>query len=60
MINREVYDAVVKYLTDNKVDILGEPIPADVKELDLDNQKDYTFEYEIGFAPNSRSNSTRT
>lgn len=51
VINREVYDAVVKYLTDNKVDILGEPIPADVKELDLDNQKDYTFEYEIGFAP---------
>ncbi len=51
VINREVYEAVFKYLQDNKIDILGEPIPVDVKELDLENQKDYTFEYEIGFAP---------
>lgn len=51
VINHEVYDAVIKYLTDNKVDILGEPIPASVVELDLEKQKDYTFEYEIGFAP---------
>lgn len=51
VINREVYDAVVKYLTDNKLNILGEPLPMDVTELDLDNQKDYTFEYELGFAP---------
>lgn len=51
VINREVYDAVVKYLTDNKVDILGEPLPLEVTELDLDKQKDYTFEYELGFAP---------
>jgi len=51
VINREVYDAVVKYLTDNKINILGEPLPANVTELDLDKQKDYTFEYELGFAP---------
>lgn len=51
VINREVYDAVVKYLQDNKVDILGEPLPVTVTELDLDKQKDYTFEYELGFAP---------
>lgn len=51
VINREVYDAVVKYLQDNKVDILGEPMPVTVTELDLDKQKDYTFEYELGFAP---------
>lgn len=51
VINREVYDAVVKYLSDNKVNILGEPIPMEVTELDLDKQTDYTFEYELGFAP---------
>ncbi len=51
VINQVVYEAVVKYLQENKVDILGEPIPVNVKELDLENQKDYTFEYELGFAP---------
>lgn len=51
VINREVYDAVVKYLSDNKVDILGEPLPMEVTELDLSKQTDYTFEYELGFAP---------
>lgn len=51
VINQEVYEAVVKYLQDNKIDILGEPLPCNVTELDLDKQKDYTFEYELGFAP---------
>lgn len=51
VINRVVYDAVVKYITDNRLNILGEPLPVDVTELDLDKQTDYTFEYEVGFAP---------
>lgn len=51
VINQVVYEAVVKYLQENKVDILGDPLPVNVKELDLENQKDYTFEYELGFAP---------
>lgn len=51
VINQVVYEAVVKYLQDNKIDILGEPIPVNVTELNLDKQSDYTFEYELGFAP---------
>lgn len=51
IINQEVYKAVVDYLQENKLDILGEPLPVDVTELDLDKQTDYTFEYELGFAP---------
>lgn len=51
VINQVVYEAVVKYLQDNKLDILGEPLPVNVTELDLDKQTDYTFEYELGFAP---------
>lgn len=51
VINQEVYKAVVDYLQENKLDILGEPLPVNVTELDLDKQTDYTFEYELGFAP---------
>lgn len=51
VINKEVYDAVVKYLQDEKLNILGEPLPLTVTELDLDKQTDYTFEYALGFAP---------
>lgn len=50
VINDLVYREVVKYLKDNKIDILGEPLPAEVQELTLDD-KDYTFQYEIGLKP---------
>lgn len=51
IINQEVYEAVANYIRDNKLAILGEPLPVEVQELDLKNQKDYTFQYEIGLAP---------
>lgn len=50
VINDMVYREVVGYLRDNKVNILGEPMPVDVKEITLDDA-DYTFEYEVGLAP---------
>ncbi len=50
VINREVIDAAVKYLDDNKVEILGQILPVEVKEIKLDD-KDYTFQYEVGLAP---------
>ncbi len=50
VINREVYEQVVKYIDDNKLHILGEPLPVEVKEISME-QPDYTFEYEIGLAP---------
>lgn len=51
VINQEVYEAVTKYLQENKVDILGEPLPVEVTEIDLDKQADYTFKYKLGLAP---------
>lgn len=56
IINREVYDAVVNYLRDNKVNVLGEPLPVEVKELDLKNQKDFTFEYDLALSPDVEIN----
>lgn len=50
VLNNEVYNAVVNYLRENKVEILGEPLPVAVKEISLED-KDFTFEYEIGLAP---------
>lgn len=51
VINHEVYEAVANYIQENKLAILGEPLPVEVQELDLKKQKDYTFQYEIGLAP---------
>lgn len=50
VLNEEVYNAVINYLRENKVDILGEPLPVKVEEVNL-NDKDYNFEYEVGLAP---------
>ncbi len=50
VINDMVYREVIKYLQDNKIDILGEPLPVDVQEINLED-KDYTFQYEVGLKP---------
>ena len=50
VINQEVYEAVINYIRDNKLAVLGEPLPVEVKEINL-NDADYTFEYEIGLTP---------
>ena len=50
VLNNEVYNAVVNYIQENKLNVLGEPLPVEVKEISLE-MKDYTFEYEIGVAP---------
>lgn len=51
VINQVVFDAVMKYIEDNKLNVLGQPMPVEVKELDLKNQKDFTFEYDLAIAP---------
>lgn len=51
VINNVVYEAVTNYIRENKVDVLGQPIPVSVGELDYKNQKDFTFEYEVAIAP---------
>ena len=50
VINDVVYKDVYKYIVDNKLNILGQPMPVEVKEINL-NDKEYTFEYEVGFGP---------
>lgn len=50
VLNEVAADAALKYIEDNKLDLLGQPIPATTEAIDLD-AKDYTFKYEVGFAP---------
>lgn len=50
-INDIVYNAVINYIRDNKLAVLGQPVPVDVKEIDLDNQKEFDFQYELALAP---------
>ncbi|MCM1451573.1 MAG: hypothetical protein NC102_04905 [Clostridium sp.] len=50
VINDLVYREVYKYIQDNKLSVLGEPLPVEMKEVTLDDT-DYSFQYEIGLAP---------
>lgn len=49
-INDVVFHAVFKYIEDNKIDILGQPLPEASQEIDI-KQTDYTFKYEVALAP---------
>ncbi len=53
-LNNQVNEALNKFLTENKVDILGNPIPNDKEEVkgDFENPDTFEFTYDIGLAPN--------
>ena len=52
-INKVVSEGIQKYITDEKLDIIGDPLPkADEQEkFDFDTQQDFTFSFEIGLTP---------
>ena len=50
VLNDLAVDAAINYIRENKLDILGQPIPMVEGQIDL-AEKDFTFTYEIGFAP---------
>lgn len=49
-INHILSHAVNDYIRDNKIQILGDPLPntESADKIDWDNQKDFEFQYEIG------------
>jgi len=63
-INKLLNDSIYKYIAENKIAILGNPLPKDQKSVDFVNQKDFEFIYELGLAPeftlNLNSNNTFT
>jgi trigger factor len=51
-LNKILNDSLCKYLKDENLEILGNPLPSDTESpLDFENQKEFEFIYEIGLAP---------
>ncbi len=59
-INNLLSETLNKHLTDNKVEILGQPLPVmdDTKEFKWDNTDEFEFDYEFGLAPSIDVNIT--
>jgi trigger factor len=52
-INKLLNDSLTNYLKENKIELLGNPLPKAGSEhsIDWDNQKEFEFLYEMGLAP---------
>jgi len=49
-VNKLLQDALNKYLTEEKLDVLGNPLPKEQENFDWD-QENYSFEFELGLSP---------
>ncbi len=49
-VNKLLQEALNKYLTEEKIDVLGNPLPKPQDNLDWDAD-DFSFEFELGLAP---------
>ncbi len=49
-VNKLLQDALNKYITEEKLDILGNPLPKQQDDFDWNNDT-YQFEFELGLAP---------
>ena len=49
-INKLLSSSIQNYISDNKISILGGPMPID-NAIDFENNVNYTFEYELGVQP---------
>ena len=50
-INKLLSESISKFIANEKLDILGNPLPKDLVQLDWSQQEDFDFEYELGLAP---------
>lgn len=51
-INKIVSDALSDFIFENKLNVLGEPLPSkDHKPIDFDNDDSFEFRFDIGMAP---------
>ena len=52
-LNKLANDSLYKYITEEKLEILGNPIPTEDEKFkgDMEDPGDFEFAYEIGFSP---------
>lgn len=52
-VNTIFSESMFNYIKENKLDILGEPIPSETEKtlIDFDNDTDFEFAVDLGFAP---------
>ncbi len=50
VINKEVGDAVYNYINENKLHVIGNPVPVKDEDFKIEN-KDFTFTFKVGLAP---------
>lgn len=50
-INKILNDQLYTYINDNKIEILGNPMPKENSAVDFDNKTEWTFDYELGLSP---------
>lgn len=58
-LNKILSDTLQEYLTKEKLEVLGNPLPKleDDETIDWENQKEFEFKYEIGLAPSFKVDS---
>jgi trigger factor len=52
-INKAVTENIQKYITDEKLEILGDPLPISDEQdkIDFETQEEFTFSFELGLSP---------
>lgn len=51
-INKIISEELHKFIFDNKIKVLGEPLPKEEQEsIDFENDEDFTFAYDIAISP---------
>jgi trigger factor len=50
-LNKLLDESLNKYIEENKLDILGHPLPKQQEKVDFEKQKEFEFVYELGLVP---------
>ncbi|GAB4250001.1 MAG: trigger factor [Vicingaceae bacterium] len=50
-LNKILSESLQKYISEEKLEILGNPLPKEDTKIDFENQTEFDFEYEVGLAP---------